>query len=349
MTIVDKFTSDKIRVLSSLAIIFVIYRHSRFYDSPDEIPGMEFTLLLQEAVSVWLGRMAVALFFMMSGFLFFRNVERVGDVFPKMLKRSRTLLVPYVIGALFFALYFFAFSLMPNGEQYMQPDRLAVLQLPFGDMMRCLFWAMPDTGLPYASHLWYLRDLIVLVALSPVIQLFRSILGGGKTTLLALILTYIIPDLSLFTSLFWFCAGDALLAHMPNKRPWVWFAIYLALSVANYIFDFWFWNHIILIVKLIGIIGVWGLYDKIVPPDFSLSSHRLLQTACCFTFFIFVYHLPPLYFVRKLLVLPLGNTSLSFALAYLLQPLVFAPLWVCVGLCFKRLAPRLYSVCTGGR
>lgn len=136
---------------------------------------------------------------------------------------------------------------------------------------------------------------------------------------------------------------------MPNKYPWAWFAIYLALSVANYIFDFWFWNYIILIVKLVGIIGVWGLYDKIVPPDFSLSNHRLLQTACGFIFFIFVYHLPPLYVVRKLLVLPLGDTSLSFALAYLLQPWVFVALWVCVGICFKKIAPRLYSVCTGGR
>lgn len=178
MTTVDKYTSDKIRVLSFLAIIFVLYRHSRFYDSPDAVPGMEVNFILQEAVSVWLGRLAVASFFMMSGFLFFRNVERVSDVFPKMLKRARTLLVPYVIGVIVFALYFVAFSLMPNGEQLMQPERLAVLQLPLGDMLRCLFWTMPDTGLPYASHLWYLRDLIVLVALSPVIQLFRMFLGG---------------------------------------------------------------------------------------------------------------------------------------------------------------------------
>ena len=77
---ITNYISDKIKVLSLVAIILVLYIHSGFHDYPHEILGMEFNHFLQEVVSEKLGRCAVPLFFMISGFLFFQNVNSINDV-----------------------------------------------------------------------------------------------------------------------------------------------------------------------------------------------------------------------------------------------------------------------------
>lgn len=151
---------------------------------------------------------------MISG-LFFRNVEKVKDVLPKMLKRARTLFVPYVIAAVLVPLSVFVVSMVPQAAQHLNKDWLSFLDLQLGDAIRGIFWKMPGSGLPYAGHLWYLRDLIVIVALSPVIQWLRMVIGSVRTMLLLFLLTYLPLDLSIFTSMFWFCAGDALLRREP--------------------------------------------------------------------------------------------------------------------------------------
>lgn len=102
---ISSFISEKIKVLSLVAIILVLYIHSGFHDYPHEILGMEFNHVLQDVISGKLGRCAVPLFFMISGFLFFRNVETITDILIKMRKRTGTLLVPYIIAALFFPLF----------------------------------------------------------------------------------------------------------------------------------------------------------------------------------------------------------------------------------------------------
>ena len=110
---ITNYISDKIKVLSLVAIILVLYIHSGFHDYPHEILGMEFNHFLQEVVSEKLGRCAVPLFFMISGYLFFQNVNSINDVLHKMRKRIKTLVVPFVIAALFFPLFLIVVEKVP--------------------------------------------------------------------------------------------------------------------------------------------------------------------------------------------------------------------------------------------
>lgn len=91
------------------------------------------------------------------------------------------------------------------------------------------------------------------------------------------------------------------------------------------------------------------LYDRIVRKDFRLKDASLLNMACGFTFFIYLYHEPTLNVVRKILVIPLGHSPVSFALSYLLSPWIYAAIAIVVGKCFKALLPKVYGVMMGGR
>lgn len=69
------FFSNKIKILSFLSIILVLYIHSGFHDYPHEIMGMIFNHYLQNFISHTIGRCAVPLFFAISGYLFFLNTD----------------------------------------------------------------------------------------------------------------------------------------------------------------------------------------------------------------------------------------------------------------------------------
>ena len=176
------FLSQKIKVLSLALIILVLYIHSNFHDYSHEILGMRFNHILQNVISVGLGRCAVPLFYMISGYLFFLNTEnRISVVFNKMKKRIRTLLIPYIIACLFFPLFYWVMELIPIAGKYINGDGISILfRESFSEILLTLFYRGNNTSVPLAFHLWFLRDLIVIVAISPLLYFVKKIIGSGR-------------------------------------------------------------------------------------------------------------------------------------------------------------------------
>lgn len=118
------YLSQKLKLLSLVCIILVLYIHSGFHDYPNEIQGMAFNFRLQEFISGMIGRCAVPLFFMISGYLFFiglshGNKADYSKLWIKMRKRTRTLLVPYLIGCLFSIAFYLILEQIPACEKFL--------------------------------------------------------------------------------------------------------------------------------------------------------------------------------------------------------------------------------------
>lgn len=114
-----QYQSDKIKIISFLSIILVLYIHSSFHDYPHEIQGMLFNHYLQVAISQCLGQCAVPMFFAISGYLFFLGVKGVDDVWRKMNKRVWTILIPFLIAAWFLPLFYIAIENIPVAAIFM--------------------------------------------------------------------------------------------------------------------------------------------------------------------------------------------------------------------------------------
>lgn len=67
-----QYLSDKLKVLSFISIMLVLYIHSDFKEQ--DILGMFWNNKIQVIISEMIGRCAVPLFYIISGFLFFLNV-----------------------------------------------------------------------------------------------------------------------------------------------------------------------------------------------------------------------------------------------------------------------------------
>lgn len=344
-----QYLSDKIKILSFVAIILVLYIHSGFHDYPHEILGMEFNHFLQSAISEKIGRCAVPLFYMISGYLFFQNVSSLDDVWGKMKKRVKSLLVPYFIAALFFPLFLLLVEQIPFATKMSNGNGiLTEFQKPIGDVLRDIFIGKDGGSSPWAFHLWYLRDLIIIVACSPILYFLRKYLKIEYVCLIFFVISYVDIPVVQFSSFFWFTPGEVFLTRLDKVRSWIWLVIYLIISSLEMVFLYDF-SYLKLPITFIGVVAMWSMYDFLVDKSFVLKNHYIFSTACSFTFFIYLFHEPTLNIVRKLLILVLGRSSFGFALNYMLSPWIFAILFILLGLFFRKYIPRLYSICVGGR
>ncbi len=352
MVNMTQYLSDKLKVLSLASMMLVLYIHSRFYDS--DIVGMPANKVAQEMIAGMIGRCAVPLFFVISGWLFFRSLPNgVRSVWKKMQKRVKTLLVPYIVGSLFCVVFSVAVALAPGTAKYINSSIMPLFQESIGKILCSIFY-VSDTGLPVAYQLWFLRDLILIVATAPLWYYALSYLRWGFVVAV-FALTYLHIPYVPTVSLFWFALGGQLsTVDVEGKKlirgGQILAPIFLFLSVLQVCFgESHGWKVGLIPIELMGVLSIWGIYNTVVRQDFVLKEHKWLATACNYTFFIYLFHVPTINIVRKLIVTVIGKTSVGFMLSYVASPWLFAVAAIFVGMMLRRYMEKVYLFCTGGR
>ena len=199
-----QYLSDKLRILSLISIIIVLYIHSGFH--ADEIEVMVMNDRVQEFVSGMMGRCAVPLFYVISGYLFFLKVpEGMKSIYGKMRKRVGTLVMPYIIGCLFFICFGVLMAVLPGVSKYMNSSVMPLFSKPVGEIFRSIFYDAGN-GTPCAFQLWFLRDLILIVATSPLWYICLRYLKWGFVAVVFVLTYFDVPHVP-FLSLFWFALG----------------------------------------------------------------------------------------------------------------------------------------------
>ncbi len=115
-----KYTSDKIANLSWFCSILVVFIHAGTYAF--NLPGAQTATIYGKNVSTFVQmffcegicRIAVPLFFLFSGYLFFQNFEFTGScILTKFKRRVFSLLIPYLFWSLGTFLFFYIAQSIP--------------------------------------------------------------------------------------------------------------------------------------------------------------------------------------------------------------------------------------------
>lgn len=101
---------------------------------------------------------AVPGFFMISGYLFFRALTRQ-NLFDKIKRRLKSLLIPYIIWNILYFLFYFCVSNLPILSRYMNEEHYSIFNLSTLVSVFSLY--------PADSPLWFVNRLILLLLLSP--------------------------------------------------------------------------------------------------------------------------------------------------------------------------------------
>ena len=359
----DKQISETISLLRFPLTVFVVFIHYnmgvRGFSLHGETYGLdapEWFRWVTAFFSDVLPRTAVPLFYIISGYLFFRGGSFDTDVYRRKLRtRASTLLVPYLLWNLIALLFSLGMLYLRARLRGGTPD-IAAWYNGMGGIKA--FWDTGTAGFPFNYPLWFLRDLIVLVVLSPLIYIYAKKAGIVGLVLLfaAYILLFPLGRRGLFMiGLFYFTLGAYLSIRKIDFtelfKRWRIVAACIAVPLLVTIF-FSFSNNTVVweyshrVFTLFGAVATIGIVASLLQKGY-LKVRPLLSNSA---FFVYAAHgtiVLPL--MQSVLGKILPGNQIGLIIRYFAAPLLTVVLLVLCYWCLNRWLPKTTAVLTGGR
>ena len=341
-TIITKYNSSKITILNLVLIIMMLYRHAYYFEAEN---GNGIALGVQRFIDYGLCNLTNSLFFVLSGFLFFKNISSPTQCLPKIKKRIRSLLIPYIIWNSYFVVFYLMLSKLPGVGAYTSIDVLA----KFTSLKDGLYYLFIT---PASTPLWFLRDLMVYVAFSPLVYMCIEKLRWGFVLLL-----FLISPLLHISGILEFALGgtiaicsnlEILDKRLNNKIFVTCIVIYLVNAVASIYYEYQRPIYIGSIITLSSIIAIWKGYNYIVKGRI-LTESKFWKPIVGYSFFIYLSHTPALNIIKKIPITIFGTSEINIIIWYLLSPLVFVAIAIPIAKSMQRFVPCLYNLLVGGR
>lgn len=178
----EKQFRNKITIYSFIAMIVVIYIHAYnlpVYHIAEDSVGFARLVFYVESVAGSLWTAAVPMFFMISGFLMFRNFTW-DKLWNKYQTRLHTVLIPYLLWNTIYYLYYILMTRVPFIQRMMNGNEIVDISLKE--------WISRLWTNEYFVF-WFLKELIILIILTPVIYFFLRNYGKWPVGFVMLILS----------------------------------------------------------------------------------------------------------------------------------------------------------------
>ena len=364
----EELQSETITFLRFPLIVGVIFIHSLLtrvvLDGENVLLDEHFPLYsnISYFLSCILARIAVPLFFFISGFLFFYKIKEWSvPVYVRTIKkRGRTLFVPYLfwnLATLF--IFFFQQSLFP---EFGSGANKLIADYSCSDWL----WAFWNTGeinpgsvggMPICGPMWFMRDLMVVMLFSPLVYWGMKKMKGIFVFLLFCLWIgncwLDVYGLNI-TAFFFFSAGayfsisnQTFIDKVQSVYPYS-LGLYLLFSIVLLFYkneNGWV-DYFMRVNDVLGIMGVLALSSLNIAKSRWKTSSLLSESS----FFVFAYHIMPLGFlIRFGLKLFPPQTDVGALFLYFSNPIIISLLGVLLYFGLKRFFPRITAVITGGR
>lgn len=168
---------DILRFPLMVAVVFIHTDLLNFRFGNDPIPeSIHIFPYIFNLISGGICRVAVPLFFIVSGYLFFRNHSGIDINYKQKFKhRFYTLLLPYLLwNTLFLCLFALGQFLFPN---LLSGNNLLISDYTVFNYFQ-VYWNIIGGLFPIDVPLWFLRDLIIVCATAPALYLLIKYTKG---------------------------------------------------------------------------------------------------------------------------------------------------------------------------
>ena len=205
------------------------------------------------------------------------------------------------------------------------------------------FWNTGE-GFPINGPMWFIRDLIVLSALSIAIY---PLIKNKMIGLFIVILSFVLGIRGDY-----FILGAGLGVHGIDfvnncKKIWIIAIIgYLFLVGINMTLDDSIHNIIKSVHVFLGVVAITGLFG-IIYERRKIGQNVLFLSGT--TFFIYAFHQQPLLMMCKLWKKFMPSFDILDITGYFLLPFVIIVISVLLYIGMQRIAPKTLAVLTGGR
>ena len=301
--------SERITIIRFPLIVCVVFIHAAgaavaFSDVTiglDTVPYM--VSFVQNLFSHVLARIAVPMFFLISGFLFFRNFELTFScISRKFQRRVRTLLIPYILWNLFGLFLYFVLQSLPIFSPFFSGKSKFIIDYELYDYLNAFLVFHWSPNSPTVYQFWFIRDLMLVVLLSPFFKLIVD-----KIPLVGLIsffsLWFFNPKMSFLNlslyAIFFFYIGAFIsttnfkLSSIDSYGKWI-VLLYLVMALLDAIFlteniSLFGGSYYSRLTIIPGIPAAWYIIGKI--EGFHGAKNLLIRLSGS-AFFVYAIHEP---------------------------------------------------------
>lgn len=324
----------------------------------DEAPTWDH--VLQFLIANGLTRFRIPMLFAISGYLLAWRDDGQLSHRQRVAKRLRTLGIPYLAWSALALAFTAALELwaptralvLAAGLSSFGPDQPFVTGYSTSQLLQR--WLLD----PSAFQLWFLRTLLILVVLYPLLR--RAVDTWPRVFFAFATLAWLLIDMSglLFFSLgVWLAVRDIDVQRTPRwVRPWGLLVLWLVLcGVKTWMaFTLETMNDRIALSMLLlhrageaaGLLAAWYGMDRLAH---AAMQRRLVQRLAGFSFIIYALHVPMVNYATEAALRAGAGVAHVALWVYLLLPLCVIAVAVAVGAALRATMPRVYGVLTGGR
>ena len=377
----QKLLSKTIDWLRFPLIVMVVFIHNPgIGDIPKSISlitdeGLstsDFLNLTRMAFTKVIPTIAVPSFFLISGYLFFKQKEilNMHAYKEKITKRFHTLLIPYILWNIIYLLMPF---LIHYGLGWHNPIHYTQLEeyISSVDWLRWIWdfsfinkydvenWAgiIRDFTYPINFPLWYVRDLMVICLLTPVIYWTLKKLGiGAIITLSILYILGIWPNIHglNISGLFFFCSGAFFAINGIDM-----ISVFRKIEIPCYcasllLLCFLIPNCNVYKVGVInlstfyiiaGVVSIFNLVSRLLESG-KIGVNKWLTSS---VFFIFAFHANPLVKQIDYIIFPYKEGKTLSLFEYLITPFINIVICLIAYYLIKKWFPTILKVLMGYR
>lgn len=351
----DEILSKRITSLRFLLIVLVIFIHNNIFfvnlgtgTIVLEIP--KYVSDIKYLVSDIIARIAVPLFFLISGYLLYLKENTFTQILTK---KTKTIVVPYIIWTALAILLFVIGQHLPFTKVFFSNPQNNIAQfgaLDYIDAVVGLFTSRAPYPLVY--QFWFLRDLILLNFSAIII---KNIIDKIPFTFLFLAIYCWIIDfnLHLFSaeSMLFFGLGYYINKYKltTEKIDNIEYFDILSLYAIAITIELFFPQYRFIIHKINIIIGL--LLAIKVSLFFALKENifNILSKLSVYAFFVYAMHEPLLTVLRKISVKIMPTYGIFVLVQYFLVVIVCVLICLGVGIVLRKISPKLYELLSGGR
>lgn len=343
---ISETLSQRINILKFWLIIMVVFIHSytttvNFVSEDVSLAVPQWLEIVKYIISQCISRSAVPAFFMISSILLYRKPFTWKN---NLVKKTKSLLIPYLILNTFWILFYFVFQHIPALSDYFSNPDSVVAQWGIGK------WISVYLFEPFLYPLWFVRNLFLLNIFSKVIKWIVD-----KIPWISFIATflawYLLPESVNKDTLFWvfgcFIVHKNMdlnaLDRIPKSVMWFLYPVLIAADVFTR--ELFFNDYIHRITILCGII-----FFFVCLTDFKEGRFKsVVLAASSYSFSIYLFHEQNLSILRKLCVKFLPQNALVQTLEYFLIPAFIIFACIMLSMILKKWTPKFYGVLVGHR
>lgn len=344
---IKKEVSNRIKNVNVILTFLIVLMHSNCFSYASiTSPSYNIVNIIEKVLTSILD-ICVPTFFFISAYLFFHNINSKEEVFKKIKKRVKTILIPFLFFSTFFLIY--SIILSKIASKIGMEGTIKTIEYNIFSFIKYILLGTHGDGL------WYLRDLFILFLLSIGIYYFIKYLKKWNILIiLGLMITNVLIKVGYNSVLNWlpFYYFGGYISYYYNKK------------IESDSFNFLRHKKLFLILYLL-LLGLYTMFyaNLIVEYLYRFASPLFILSICyknktlskkspriaSNSFIIYCTHAEVCVLIKRILLLFIPNNPLIlFFLKFMVCFLTIIIIYYIIEL-MKKVSPKFIGIISGGR